>query len=149
MDIDKIDQLAGLMDRTSLTRLELEGDDWALRLERPEPVRMEASIHEDSAGAAHPSLPAQISVFDEPPPSPPVARVEAPLVGVFHEGSPPVEEGQRVRAGEVMGFIEALSLRNEIRSPEGGEVTAVEVEDGQPVEYGQALFTIGRNGEVE
>jgi biotin carboxyl carrier protein len=64
------------------------------------------------------------------------------MVGVFHEASHPVAQGQIVRAGEALGSIEALALRNEVRAPMDGRVEEVHVEDGQPVEFGQVLFVL-------
>jgi biotin carboxyl carrier protein len=66
------------------------------------------------------------------------------MVGVFHESAPIVTVGQEVRAGDILGAIEALALRNEVRSPVDGPVVSIVVEDGQPVEYGQPMFTLGR-----
>ena len=74
--------------------------------------------------------------------------VKAPMVGTFYRSPSPdakafVEVGQAVKEGEVICIIEAMKLMNEIDSDAAGTVKAILVENGQPVEYGQALFIIG------
>jgi acetyl-CoA carboxylase biotin carboxyl carrier protein len=69
------------------------------------------------------------------------------MVGTFYRapspGAPPfVEIGQAVTKGQTLCIIEAMKLLNEIESDASGTVKAILVENGQPVEYGQPLFTI-------
>ena len=69
------------------------------------------------------------------------------MVGTFYRqpspGAPPfVEVGQQVTKGQTLCIIEAMKLLNEIESDASGTVKAILVENGQPVEYGQPLFTI-------
>jgi acetyl-CoA carboxylase biotin carboxyl carrier protein len=76
--------------------------------------------------------------------------VKSPIVGTFYRAANPtakpfVEVGTRVSAGTVLCIIEAMKLMNEIESDAAGEVTAILVENGQPVEYGQPLFTIKKD----
>ena len=73
--------------------------------------------------------------------------VKSPIVGTFYEspspGSPPfVKNGDKVEAGQVLCIIEAMKLMNEIEADVGGEVVKRLVNNGQPVEYGQPLFSI-------
>ena len=73
--------------------------------------------------------------------------VRSPIVGTFYEapspGSPPfVKVGDTVTAGQVLCIIEAMKLMNEIESDGAGELVKKFVSNGQPVEYGQALFGI-------
>lgn len=138
MQIETIEELAGILSSSSLTRLELmelEGDLLTLERAAPLPVVAVPSIIETGA------RPVEI---DTTAPAQDVVAVEAPMVGVFHEAAPPVAVGQAVRAGDVLGAIEALALRNEVRAPLDGSVVSISVEDGQPVEYGQPMFTLGR-----
>jgi len=74
-------------------------------------------------------------------------RVQAEWVGIFHaaeeEGAQPlVGIGSAVEAGQILGYIETVNLRNEVLAPVGGTVTEVAVENHQPVEYGQLLFIL-------
>ena len=73
--------------------------------------------------------------------------VKSPIVGTFYEspspGSPPfVKPGDKVEAGQVLCIIEAMKLMNEIEADLGGEIVKRLVNNGQPVEYGQPLFSI-------
>jgi len=74
--------------------------------------------------------------------------VKAPMVGTFYRSPSPdakafVEVGQSVKEGDTICIIEAMKLMNEIEADAGGVVKAILVENGQPVEYGQALFILG------
>jgi acetyl-CoA carboxylase biotin carboxyl carrier protein len=73
--------------------------------------------------------------------------VKSPIVGTFYEspspGSPPfVKNGDKVTAGQVLCIVEAMKLMNEIEADVAGEIVERLVNNGQPIEYGQELFTI-------
>lgn len=73
--------------------------------------------------------------------------IVSPLVGTFYKAASPdskpfVEVGSKVKKGQVLGIIEAMKLMNEIESEFEGEVEAILVNDGDVVEFGQALFRI-------
>jgi acetyl-CoA carboxylase biotin carboxyl carrier protein len=73
--------------------------------------------------------------------------VKSPIVGTFYRApdpnSPPfVSVGDRVNVGQVLCIVEAMKLMNEIEAEVAGEVLKVHPENGQPVQYGDALFTI-------
>jgi acetyl-CoA carboxylase biotin carboxyl carrier protein len=74
-------------------------------------------------------------------------KVLAPLVGTFHTWAKPkggalVAVGDRVKAGQLVGTIESLNVLNEVETTVAGHVVEILVQEGQPVEYGQALMTI-------
>jgi oxaloacetate decarboxylase alpha subunit len=74
-------------------------------------------------------------------------RVEAPMVGTFYRapqpGAPPfVEEGDAVAPGQTLCILEAMKLMNEVKAEIEAVVRAIHVQNGQPVEYGQALFDL-------
>ena len=78
-------------------------------------------------------------------------QVNSPIVGTFYEspspGSPPFAKvGDSVEVGQVLCIIEAMKLMNEIESDVAGEVVKTFVSNGQPVEYGQVLFSIRPRG---
>jgi acetyl-CoA carboxylase biotin carboxyl carrier protein len=69
------------------------------------------------------------------------------MVGTFYRTSAPgsdpfVEAGQTVKAGDTLCIIEAMKLLNEIEADKDGIIKAILIENGQPVEYGEALFVI-------
>jgi acetyl-CoA carboxylase biotin carboxyl carrier protein len=73
--------------------------------------------------------------------------VKSPIVGTYYEcpapGSPPfVRVGDHVESGQVLCIIESMKLMNEIESEVAGTIVAKLVENGRPVEYGEALFAI-------
>jgi acetyl-CoA carboxylase biotin carboxyl carrier protein len=73
--------------------------------------------------------------------------VKSPMVGTFYRSSSPgakafVEVGDSIKAGETICIIEAMKILNEIEADKSGTVTHILCENGQAVEYGQALFTI-------
>lgn len=76
-----------------------------------------------------------------------LAVVTSPIVGTFYrtpspDAPPFVEVGSRVKKGQILCIVEAMKLMNEIESEVEGEVLEVSVANGQPVEYGEALFKI-------
>ena len=87
----------------------------------------------------------------EPAPTEPVTdgavRIEAPMVGTFYRGSQPgappfVEEGDAVAPGQTLCILEAMKLMNEVKAEIEGIVRTIHVQNGQAVEYGQALFDL-------
>ena len=74
-------------------------------------------------------------------------RVESPMVGVFYRSPEPgkpafVEVGDVVVPGQTLCLLEAMKLFNELKADSAGRVTAVHVENGKPVEFGQLLFEL-------
>ena len=70
--------------------------------------------------------------------------IKAPLVGTFYRAPSPdekpyIEVGSVVKKGDVIGIIEAMKLMNEIAAPEDGEIVAIEIENGEMVEYDQVI----------
>ena len=73
--------------------------------------------------------------------------VKSPIVGTFYESSSPgsapfVRVGETVQPGTVLCIIESMKLMNEIEAEVAGVVMSKLVSNGQPVEYGEALFAI-------
>lgn len=74
-------------------------------------------------------------------------RITAPTVGTFYRcpepgADPFVQVGDRVKPGQQVAIVEAMKLMLPVEADADGVVTEVLVDDGQPVEYGQALFTL-------
>ncbi len=147
MDIRKIKKLIELIEESDIEELEIKEGEDAIRISR----RSKASPVATSAAAqAAPSTPAPAPQQSERPSE--IAGVNAhtinsPMVGTFYrapspESAPFVEVGQSVIAGEVICIVEAMKMMNQIEADKSGVITAIEVEDGEPVEFDQPLFTI-------
>jgi len=142
--------LAELLDDTSLTEIEVEDGDRKVRVARkvtaaaaapvayaPAPVAAPASA--PAAPAAAPAAPAADNFAD---------AVKSPMVGTVYLSPEPgapnfATAGSAVKAGDTILIIEAMKVMNPIVAPASGTLKAVHVENSQPVEFDQPLFTIG------
>ena len=148
IDQQLIRDLASILDETALTEIEIEQDDFRIRVSR-------------QAGPAH--GPGQLIMHSAPPaPVFETAAVQAgtasadaagrnavpaPMVGTIYLAAAPgaapfIEVGQTVQEGQTLLIIEAMKTMNQIPSPRAGTVSAILVEDAQPVEYGEPLVVI-------
>jgi acetyl-CoA carboxylase biotin carboxyl carrier protein len=130
----QVADLIALVHGSDLAELEIEHGSFALRIQRDAHA---APV----APAAAPAAPPHAAAPQEP------AVLRSPQVGTFYlsaepHGEPFVHVGSSVEPGQVIGLIEAMKLINEVEAEAGGVVRRVLVEDGQPVEYGQALFEL-------
>mgnify|MGYP001583951615 CR=1 FL=1 len=115
-----------------------------------------ASVGQTPSSASMPQAgaPAPLSPAPAPAPPPPapaaeenLVKIASPLVGTFYSRANPkaepfVKVGDKVTKGKILCIVEAMKVMNEIASTADGEIAAVHVEDGTPVEFGEALFTI-------
>jgi acetyl-CoA carboxylase biotin carboxyl carrier protein len=139
-DPDLVRELANLIADTDLSEIEVEKGDLRIRVARmvtvpvpapapviaPPPAAAEAAA---KSGAPHPGA------------------VLSPMVGTAYRKPSPdakdfVEVGSKVQAGDKVLLVEAMKTFNEIVAPRAGTVTAIFVEDGTPVEYGEPLLVI-------
>ena len=161
MTLDEIRELIKLVAETKVAELEVQkGDDRVrIRLSVPSEVFNSAPIYHPvpmgsaghaaapAVGASEAQAPAGRSDKPAGPPSDGTVLVKSPIVGTFYEssapGSPPfVRVGESVQPGKVLCIIESMKLMNEIEAEVGGVIEAKLVPNGQPVEYGEALFVI-------
>jgi acetyl-CoA carboxylase biotin carboxyl carrier protein len=140
-----IDRLAGLLERSDLTELEVEAGGTGLVLRKP--MAIAGSAAAAAATPAAPEVPAPAVAAAQAPP--PVARpaITAPLTGIFYAspapGSAPyVQVGGEVAVGQVIGLIEAMKLFNEIKSDLAGRVVKVVAESGALVKARQPLIEV-------
>ena len=118
---------------TGLARLMLKDGEFELELRRSRAYV--AALAVESAVADAP---------ESPTPSRKPDIVTSDLVGVLRFSRPQVNEGHQLDSDRELAFVEALGIRNPVRSRGAGRIAAVYVTDGQPVEYGQPLFAIER-----
>ncbi len=162
MTLDEIRELIKLVAETKVAELEVQrGDDRVrIRLALPSELYNSAPIYHPvpmassnpavaSTPIAAPEVPS-LAMRNEKPTGPPkdgTVLVKSPIVGTFYEcsapGSPPfVRVGESVQPGKVLCIIESMKLMNEIEAEVAGVIEAKLVPNGQPVEYGEALFVI-------
>lgn len=150
MDIRKLKKLIELVEASGIAELEITEADESVRIGRYPPAG--AAPATPSAPVAFAVPPAAVSekagvAAPEPERQPQGHSVRAPMVGTFYRAPSPdsdpfVEIGNRVGPEQTLCIIEAMKMLNQIEAEVSGEVTAILVEDGQPVEFGQPLFII-------
>jgi acetyl-CoA carboxylase biotin carboxyl carrier protein len=148
IDPDLVRTLATLLSDSDLAEMEIEKGDLRIKLVRHTAVTNAPHMQQPvmvSAAPAPASFPAASA--PEAPAADHPGAVKSPMVGtVYRRASPDakpfVEVGSAVKAGEKILLVEAMKTFNEIVAPRAGTVSAVLVEDGQPVEYGQPLLVI-------
>jgi acetyl-CoA carboxylase biotin carboxyl carrier protein len=94
--------------------------------------------------ATSPRAPAAVPVATEPAEAGPHDAILADVVGVIRFTHPALTEGMLVEGDRELAFVETLGIRNAVRSRGPGRIASIYVTEGQPVEYGQPLFTIER-----
>ena len=155
INLDELKELIRLLRESNVSEFEIRKPDYRLRIKQggmSEPVVMEANTSNTTAPANGTALTAIASSVASVPPPPPVVEeglqeVRSPMVGTFYRSATPgaasfVEVGDRVRKGQVLCIIEAMKIMNEIESDSEGEIRGIHASNGQPVEFGEALFTI-------
>jgi acetyl-CoA carboxylase biotin carboxyl carrier protein len=154
MTNQEIKELLKIFNESDVAEMEVQRGANRLRLRRAEPVRemVVAPAPVVAAPAAASAANASNSASGKPAAIEPAVEskdvlVKSPIVGTFYEasspGTPPfVKVGDQVEPGQVLCIIESMKLMNEIEAEVGGVLTAKLTENGRPVEYGEALFSI-------
>ena len=157
MDISDLKEILRILEEQDITEFELEQDGVKLRVCRASSAPTGVAAVVASGPAPSPAASAVVSGSPVPastaPPAPPAEPpangtvVKSPIVGTFYRApdpnSPPfVSIGDRVKVGQVLCIIEAMKLMNEIEAEVAGEVVKIHPENGQPVQYGDPLFTV-------
>ena len=153
MTVEQIRELINLASETGIAELEVQRGENRVRIRRAgfaSPQEMFLAPHSMPAVLQQSAAPASEPARDKPgenKPDPGLALVKSPIVGTFYEspspGAPPfVRVGERVQPGKVLCIIESMKLMNEIEAETAGVVESKLVINGQPVEYGEALFAV-------
>jgi acetyl-CoA carboxylase biotin carboxyl carrier protein len=149
MDLRKLKKLIDLVQESGIGEIEITEGEEKVRISRQTsaPAMMMPTMQHVSMGAPMQAPAAAAPAAEAPPPEPKGHALKSPMVGTFYRAPSPgapafVEVGQSVSKGQTLCIIEAMKLLNEIESDAAGTVKAILVENGQPVEYGQALFLI-------
>jgi acetyl-CoA carboxylase biotin carboxyl carrier protein len=153
MTVDEIRELIQLATETGIAELEVQRGDNRVRIRRagfaaPQEIVMAAPAPPASPAATEaPREKAERHDKAEKPHDPTLFLVKSPIVGTYYEcpspGAPPfVQVGSRVQPGKVLCIIESMKLMNEIEAETSGTIESKLVLNGQPVEYGEALFAV-------
>ena len=151
-DPDLVRELANLIASTDLSEIEVEKGDLRIRVARTVsaavtvPVAAALAAPAPAAVVAPPPTTAESAAAAKPG-APHPGAVLSPMVGTAYRKPSPeaksfVEIGSKVQAGDKVLLIEAMKTFNDIVAPRAGTVTALYVEDGTPVEYGEPLLVI-------
>jgi len=149
MTIEEIRELINIVNESGVAELEVQRGDNRVRIRRTQrESRVGFTAVDSHAPAPAVAPPATPTAAPKPPePSEDELLVKSPIVGTFYEASSPsnppfVRVGETVQPGAVLCIIESMKLMNEIEAEIAGVVTSKLVTNGQPVEYGEALFGI-------
>lgn len=148
MDIRKVKKLLELLQESDIAEIEIKEGEDSLRITRslqspeiPTYVNTAAMENTTSASVAPPAKEQKPAVGLDG------HAVTSPMVGTFYRSPSPTapafaEVGQSIKAGDVICIVEAMKMMNQIESDKSGTISAILVENGQPVEFDQPLFTI-------
>ena len=155
MDLKELKELLQILEEKEITEFEFEEEGMKLRVRKATAAREVAPLPPIvTALAAVPAVTAAAAVATPAAAAPPASDAEeglfivkSPIVGTFYRtpdpNSPPfVNVGDRVSVGQVLCIIEAMKLMNEIEAESAGEIVRIHHESGQPVQYGEPLFSI-------
>ena len=148
MDIRKIKKLIELLEESDIEELEIKEGDDSVRICRR---RHEVPVAQPTFMAAAPAPSAPL----ETNPATAVApedefnghAIRSPMVGTYYSSPSPsapafIEVGQTIKAGDVICIVEAMKMMNQIEADKSGTISAILIENGQPVEFDQPLITL-------
>lgn len=152
MDIRKVKKLIELLEESNIAEIEIHEGEESVRISRmgqgaPAMPAFYPGFLPGMAGSAPAAVVAQAPEAAREPAAPSGHQVTSPMVGTFYEAPTPgakpfVTVGQSVNVGDTLCIIEAMKMLNQIEADKAGTVSARLIENGQPVEFGQALFVI-------
>ncbi|MGV3041490.1 acetyl-CoA carboxylase biotin carboxyl carrier protein [Staphylococcus rostri] len=151
MNFKEIKELIDILDQSSLTEINIENKGSKITLKKEKEMITQqvtaASVQPVAQANPTPAPTAAAEPSGQSEAADNLQTINAPMVGTFYkspspEESPYVKVGDKVTADTTVCILEAMKLFNEIQAEVSGEIVEVLVEDGQMVEYGQALFKV-------
>jgi acetyl-CoA carboxylase biotin carboxyl carrier protein len=149
---DDLKALIGLVAKEAIDDFEFQSGDVRFHIRKGALVSASPAPAVPATLPPMPSAPAHTLVASaQPAPEaaedPSIHHITSPIVGTFYRsptaaGAPYVQPGEYVKPGQTLCIVEAMKLMNEIECDVAGELLAVLVENGQPVEYGERLFSV-------
>ncbi|MBI1883626.1 MAG: acetyl-CoA carboxylase biotin carboxyl carrier protein [Chlamydiae bacterium] len=142
MNIKEIQEMIKLMQENDIVEFQLERNGFKIALKRGK-----AQVEATSSSAIIPSHVSPAVEKEEKIEEKRFLEITSPMVGTFYsagspESAPYVQPHQQIQKGDVVCIIEAMKVMNEIKAEISGTIAEILVENGQPVEFGQALFKI-------
>jgi acetyl-CoA carboxylase biotin carboxyl carrier protein len=156
MDIRKVKKLIELLEESNIDEIEIKEGEESVRISRnaaktvmaaPPPAAYAAPAAPPAPPAAAPEAAPAPAHAPAAPPATTGHVIKSPMVGTFYRSpspsSPPFAEvGQAVKIGDVICIVEAMKMMNQIEADKAGTIEAILVENGEPVEFDQPLFSI-------
>jgi acetyl-CoA carboxylase biotin carboxyl carrier protein len=139
MDIRKVKKLIELLEESGIDELEIREGEESVRISRHSKQPAYAPQPVYAAAPAPVAAPAAAKLNGH--------VVRSPMVGTFYRAASPTsanfaEVGQSVKKGDILCIVEAMKMMNHIEAEASGVIESILVDNGQPVEYDQPLFTI-------
>lgn len=146
-DTDLVRKLAKLIGETDLSEIEIEKGDLRIRVARQITTNVAIAAPVAAPAPAPAAPPPAAAPASGAKAEPAAGTVPSPMVGTAYLRPAPgakafIEVGAKVAVGDKLMLVEAMKTFNDITAPHAGTVTAILVEDGQPVEFGQPLIVI-------
>ncbi|MDA8982088.1 acetyl-CoA carboxylase biotin carboxyl carrier protein [Gammaproteobacteria bacterium] len=145
MDIRKIKKLIEMLQESDLTEIEVGQGDESVRIKRGGASQILTTTPSSNQYTAD----VQVAPQQLTPQVETVSghTVKSPIVGTFYrrpgpDKNPFIKVGDAVEVGDVLCIIEAMKMMNEIKSEYSGKITAINAEDGDPIEFDQHIITI-------
>ena len=142
MDIRKIKKLIEMLQESDLNEIEIQEGEDSVRISRgsTKPIEVQSVPIESTKVDI-------LSENNDAAENSSGSSIKSPIVGTFYRKPAPdkppfIDIGSHVNAGDVVCIVEAMKMMNEIKSEFTGQVTAINVEDGAPVEFDQSLIVI-------
>ena len=159
MDIRKVKKLIELLEESNIDEIEIKEGEESVRISRNSGQQLVMAAPQMPMYAAPPTAaapaPAAPAPSAEAAPAPGASAspatsghvVKSPMVGTFYRAPSPTspnffEVGQSVKIGDVICIVEAMKMMNQIEADRSGTIEAILVENGEPVEFDQPLFSI-------
>ena len=148
MDIRKVKKLIELLEESNIDELEIKEGEESVRIIRNSQTTYAAAPAQVVAAPVAPIAAAPAAaVAEESAPALAGHIVTSPMVGTYYSSPAPdapafIEVGKTVKVGDVLCIVEAMKMMNQIEADKAGTIGAILVEDGEAVEFDQAMITI-------
>ena len=154
MDLRKIKKLIEMLQESDLNEIEVKEGEESVRINRKKesvihastPISVGQNLNQSSAPLPH----IDSSEMENGQAAEDLNHIISPMVGTFYRKPAPdkepfIEVGQTVKKGDTVCIIEAMKMMNQVKSEFDGKVIAINIEDGDPVEFGQELISIEKS----